>query len=271
MSKEEHIEELTNINSNFFNDIDTNLSKLSKKINKLTPKYYKVHSELQQCKNFNSHLLIIELELNAATDLQFRKKETIVLNLVPADITDYVLEENICSTLPLAGVNVVPNDLRACHQMKSSDRVMVKIKFGQQKNYIMNKCKSVGNKYQERTNLKFLEDSLLVRVCLTKITSIALNPVPADITEDVLEENICDALSLTGVNVVPNDLCACHQLKSSDRVRVKIKFGQQKNYIMNKCKSVGNKYQELTNLKFSGRLFVSESMPHKNHRLAYKC
>ena len=31
---------------------------------------------------------------------------------------------------------------------------------------------------------------------------------------------------------------------------------------MNKCKSVGNKYQELTNLKFSGRLFVSESMPH---------
>ena len=246
MSKEEHIEELTNINSNFFNDIDTNLSKLSKKINKLTPKYYKVHSELQQCKNFNSHLLIIELELNAATDLQFRKKETIVLN-------------------------VVPNDLRACHQMKSSDRVMVKIKFGQQKNYIMNKCKSVGNKYQERTNLKFLEDSLLVRVCLTKITSIALNPVPADITEDVLEENICDALSLTGVNVVPNDLCACHQLKSSDRVRVKIKFGQQKNYIMNKCKSVGNKYQELTNLKFSGRLFVSESVPHKNHRLAYKC
>ena len=125
-----------------------------KKINKLTPKYYKVHSELQQCKNFNSPLLIIDLELNAATDLQFSKKETIVLNSVPADITD-VLEENICSALPLAGVNVIPNDLRACHQMKSSDRVMVKIKFGQQKNYVMNKCKSVGNKYQERTNLKF--------------------------------------------------------------------------------------------------------------------
>ena len=84
---------------------------------------------MQQCKNFNSPLLIIELELNAATDLQFSKKETIVLNPVSADITD-VLEENICSALPLAGVNVIPNDLRAYHQMKSSDRVMVKIKFG---------------------------------------------------------------------------------------------------------------------------------------------
>ena len=38
-----------------------------------------------------------------------------------------------------------------------------------------------------------------------KKETIELNPVPADITDDVLEENICKALSLTGVNVVPND------------------------------------------------------------------
>ena len=43
--------------------------------------------------------------------------------------------------------------------------------------------------------------------------TIELNPVPADITEDVSEENICKALSLTGVNVVPNDLHACHRMK----------------------------------------------------------
>ena len=33
-----------------------------------------------------------------------------------------------------------------------------------------------------------------------------LNLVPADITDDGLEENACKALSLTGVNVLPNDL-----------------------------------------------------------------
>ena len=53
--------------------------------------------------------------------------------------------------------------------------------------------------------------------------TIELNPVPAGIAENALEENICNALSLTGVNVVPNDLHACHQMKRSDRVIVKFK------------------------------------------------
>ena len=96
---------------------------------------------------------------------------------------------------------------------------------------------------------------------------IELNPVPADITEDVLKENICKALSLTGVNVVPNDLHACYQMKRSDRVIVKFKCPKQKNYVMCKRKNLGNKSQELSNLKFSGRLFVSESMSHENQQL----
>ena len=36
--------------------------------------------------------------------------------------------------------------------------------------------------------------------------TIELNPVPAEIHEDVLEDSICKALSLTEVNVVPEDL-----------------------------------------------------------------
>ena len=39
--------------------------------------------------------------------------------------------------------------------------------------------------------------------------------MPADISEYVLEEKICRALSLTIVNVVPNDLHACHQIFKS--------------------------------------------------------
>ena len=40
---------------------------------------------------------------------------------MPADITESVLEENIYKALPLTGVNVVPNDLHACHKMKRTD------------------------------------------------------------------------------------------------------------------------------------------------------
>ena len=46
------------------------------------------------------------------------------------------------------------------------------------------------------------------------------------ITEDVLE--ICKALSLLGVNVVSNDLHACHQMKRSHRVIVKFKCRKPK-------------------------------------------
>ena len=80
--------------------------------------------------------------------------------------------------------------------------------------------------------------------------TIELNSVPADITEDVLEENICKAFSLTRVNVIPNELHACHRMKRSDRMIVKFKCRKQKNSVMYKRKNLGNKSQELSNLKF---------------------
>ena len=86
-----------------------------------------------------------------------------------------------------------------------------------------------------------------------------------------MEENVCKTLSLTGVNVVPNDLHACHRIKKSDRVIVKFKCSKQKNSVMYKRKNLGNKSQELCNLKFSGRLFLNESMSYENQQLACKC
>ena len=81
MSKEELIQELSDINSSFANDINAKLTGLSEKFNEFTSKYDKVYSELQQCKSFNSHLLnrIIELERNAVTNSQYSRRETIFL------------------------------------------------------------------------------------------------------------------------------------------------------------------------------------------------
>ena len=57
MSKEELIQELTDINTSFVNDINAKLTDLSERFNKFTSKYDKVYCELQQCKSFDSHLL----------------------------------------------------------------------------------------------------------------------------------------------------------------------------------------------------------------------
>ena len=130
MSKEELIQELTDINSSFFNDINMKLSNLEEKFNDFLAKYDNVNSELQHCKKFNFHVLttIIQLEHNAVENCQYSRRETIELNPVPADITGDVFKENICKALSLTGVNVVPSDLHACHRMKGTDRLIVKFK-----------------------------------------------------------------------------------------------------------------------------------------------
>ena len=43
--------------------------------------------------------------------------------------------------------------------------------------------------------------------------SLEINPVPASIGHDVFENNVCSALSLTGLEVKPDDLQACHRLR----------------------------------------------------------
>ena len=76
MSKEELIQELTDINSSFVNDISTKLSNLEEIFNEFVSKYNKVNSELQQCKKINSHLLttVIQLERNAVEVLNIAEE-----------------------------------------------------------------------------------------------------------------------------------------------------------------------------------------------------
>ena len=85
--------------------------------------------------------------------------------------------------------------------------------------------------------------------------TIELNPVCAEIYEDILEESTCKMLSLTGINVLPEDLHACHRMKMSDRVLVKLKCCKQEQSLIYKRKNIGTKSQELTNLKLLGILF----------------
>ena len=113
MSKEELIQELTNINSSFVNDINAKLSDLSNRFNVFTSKYDEVFSQLQQCKSYNSHLLIrlIQLQRNVVTNSQYSIQEEIELNPVAAEIHEDVLEESICKALSLTGVTLF---LRIC-------------------------------------------------------------------------------------------------------------------------------------------------------------
>ena len=101
--------------------------------------------------------------------------------------------------------------------------------------------------------------------------SVEVNPVPPSISDEELELNICKALSLTGHEVKPDDLQACHRLKKKESVVVKFKYRKLKRRFLVNRKNLRNKSEDLRQLKFSSKLFISESMCHENHELAYKC
>ena len=81
----------------------------------------------------------------------------------------------------------------------------------------------------------------------------------------------CKALFLTGNEVYPSDLEACHHLKKKGNVTVKFKSRKLKYKVINNRKTMKNKSKELNKLKFSNNLYISESMCAGNHSLLFKC
>ena len=111
--------------------------------------------------------------------------------------------------------------------------------------------------------LNIIEEKLLLEI----------NSVPSDIVDDVLKQSVCQVLSLTEISVEPDDLQACHPVRKKDCIIIKFKCRKQKHRVLLDRKTLQNKSLDLTvtQLKFSGKLFVNESMCHENHQLAYKC
>ena len=117
-----------------------------------------------------------------------------------------------------------------------------------------------------------LESNAVTNAQYHRRESVEVNPITPSISDDELELNICEALSLTGHEVKPNDLEACHRLKKKELVVVKFKCRKLKQKVLVKWKNLRNKSEDLRQLTFSGKIFISESMFHdENHQLACKC
>ena len=82
-----------------------------------------------------------------------------------------------------------------------------------------------------------------------QIESLEVNLVPCDTGDNVLEETVCRAISLTGHEVTPDDLHMCHQLKNNDRVILKFKDRKLKPLYPNNQKSSPAKFVGAVSIK----------------------
>ena len=74
---------------------------------------------------------------------------------------------------------------------------------------------------------------------------------------------MCQHLPLTEINVSPDELHLCHQLNKKDQVIVKFKCRKHRQNVLYNGKNLQNKGLELTQLKFSGKSFVTAKLVRK--------
>ena len=77
-----------------------------------------------------------------------------------------------------------------------------------------------------------LERNNLNKAQYNRRETLEINPVPSDIADDVLEQSVCQAQSLTGISVEPDGLQACHRIRKKDRVIKKFKCRKQKHRVL---------------------------------------
>ena len=95
------------------------------------------------------------------------------------------------------------------------------------------------------------------------------NPVPLGIQDNVLEETVCKAFSLTGINMFPDELHSCHWVNKKDQVIGKLKCRKHRQNVLYSRRNVQSKGFHLTQMKLSCKLFVNESLSHENQQLIY--
>ena len=72
--------------------------------------------------------------------------------------------------------------------------------------------------------------------------TIEKNSAPESLGDQILEENVCKVLSLTGVNVTPEQLHSYHRLKKRNRVIVKFKCRKQRQNVLFNRKNLKDKF-----------------------------
>ena len=95
------------------------------------------------------------MERNAVRNSQYHRRETLEINPVPLAIQDNVLEETVCQTLSVTGINVYPDQLDSCHRLNKKDRVTVKFKCRKHRQNVLYNRRKLQSKGLELTQLKF--------------------------------------------------------------------------------------------------------------------
>ena len=106
-------------------------------------------------------------------------------------------------------------------------------------------------------NISTLERNQLNSSQYHRRQMIEINPISPSISDANLEQSVCDALSLIGSKISPENLQSCHRMKA-DTVFVLFKDRKLCNKVYFNRNNLKGKEAKLKELGFSGKLYVSD-------------
>ena len=128
----------------------------------------------------------------------------------------------------------------------------INMKFSESKYEIVNSNLSITRCCNDLLleRITQLEHNNLNNAQYNRRETLKINPVSSDIADDVLEQSVCQAISLTGISVEPDDLPACHRMRKKDCVMIKFKCRKQRHCVLSNHKTLQNKSQSYANKIF---------------------
>ena len=128
----------------------------------------------------------------------------------------------------------------------------INMKFSESKYEIVNSNLSITRCCNDLLleRITQLEHNNLNNAQYNRRETLKINPVSSDIADDVLEQSVCQTISLTGISVEPDDLPACHRMRKKDCVMIKFKCRKQRHCVLSNHKTLQNKSQSYANKIF---------------------
>ena len=117
---------------------DQLLNKINQDLTELSKNYTKLESELQISKSVTSlqRQQIIALERQCWSNEQYSRRECLEISGIPDNITEGKLEETVLDVFDKIDVIIQPENIEACHWLKSGANKKAIIKFSKRKDAV---------------------------------------------------------------------------------------------------------------------------------------
>ena len=135
---------------------------LETSLNSRMDKLFTMIESIEKKCDFNKRLVEVERKISLAD--QYERRDCIEVVGIPSDVPQEELEGTVIAVCALAGVQVVPRDIQACHRLKGKQTVITKFTNRKDVQSILREKKKLRNIDEEGRNMLNINDDVSIYI-----------------------------------------------------------------------------------------------------------